>query len=82
MRGCSPSCDLQLVLNQGVLVLPFPSTQSCSPLVLQDGSQVTGLVPRGCAGVDDVGAGSRAEEEGGEAAGLGENDTREGEQTP
>lgn len=43
-----------------------------SPFVLQDGGQVAGLVPRGSAGVDDVGAGSRGQEEGGEAAGLQE----------
>lgn len=47
-------------------------TELPSPLVLQDGGQVAGLVPRGSAGVDDVGAGSRGQEEGGEAAGLQE----------
>lgn len=77
MTGCSSSCHLLLVLSVGSRgpgpPAPLPSSQHTnlpSPLVLQDGSQVAGLVPRGSAGINDVGAGSRAEEEGREAAGL------------
>lgn len=44
-----------------------------SPLVLQYGSQVAGLVPRGSTGINHMGAGNRAEQEGREAAGLQEN---------
>lgn len=79
----SPSMHLQLLLHQPCNLLfrigppslfwPCHSTALHSPLVLQDGSQVAGFVPRGSTGINHMGASRRAEEEGWQAAGLQED---------